>query len=164
MRWLKGFIECQILRAGCNLALTTGEQSYSAATAKTAMQIIAAAQHRVRVIGISIYFKDTVVTDTPVLVKICRQTTAGTPGSSPAFVKKDENMGETIQTTAGINYSGTEPTITDVLETKEIHPQTGEKFYFPFSQELYIKGGNRLGIQITSAQAQTAVVNAEIEE
>lgn len=152
------------LHAGCNLSLTTGEQTYTAATAKTALQVIAAAQHRVRLIGISIYFKDTVVTDTPVLVKLCRQTTAGTPGSSPAFVKKDENMGETIQTTAGINYSGTEPTITDVLETKEIHPQTGEKFFWPFAQEIYIKGGNRFGIQITAAQTQTGVVNIEIEE
>lgn len=166
MKWMKHFTQSPdaLHHAGCNLALTTGELSFTAATAKTALQLIAAAQHRVRVVGMSIYFKDTVVTDTPVLVKICRQTTAGTPGSSPALVKKDENMGETIQTTSGINYSGAEPTITDVLETKEIHPQTGEKFFFPFSQELYIKGGNRLGVQITSAQNQTAVVNIEVEE
>lgn len=149
--------------AGVNLALSTGEVTLVAATAKTVAQLIAAAQHRVRVVGLSMYFKDTVVTDTPVKVEICRQTTAGTAGSNPALVKKDENAGETIQTTAGINYSA-EPTVTDILETKEIHPQTGEKFFYPFSQETYIKGGNRLGVRMTAAQGQTVALNFDVEE
>jgi len=149
--------------AGVNLALSSGEVSLVAATTKTIVQLIAAAQHRVKVIGISIYFKDTVVTDTPVKVDICRQTTAGTPGSTPSLVKKNESDAETIQTTAGINYSA-EPTVTDILETKEIHPQTGEKVYLPLSQEIYIKGGNRLGVRALAAQNQTVVVNFEVEE
>lgn len=148
--------------AGLNLAFSSGEVSLTAATAKTVLMLSAAAQHRVRIVGISIYFKDTVVTDTPAKVEICRATSAGT-FSSGTVVKKDENAGETIQTTAGFNASG-EPTITDILEMKEIHPQTGEKYFFPFSQEIYIKGGNRLAIRITAAQNQTCVANVDFEE
>jgi hypothetical protein len=149
--------------AGYNLALSTGEVSLVAATAKTVGVLLAAAQHRVRVQGLSMYFKDTVVTDTPVKVELVRVTTGGTAGSSPTPVKKDENAGETIQTTANINYSA-EPTITDILETKEIHPQTGEKMYYPFGQEVYIKGGNKFGVRMTSAQNQTVALNFELEE
>lgn len=148
--------------AGCHLAASSGEVSLTAAAAKTVLTIAAAAQHRVRMTGLSIYFKDTVVTDTPVLVEIMRQTTAGTM-TSVTPVKKDENMGETIQTTAA-KTATVEPTLTDVLETKEIHPQTGEKFYWPFGQEIYIKGGNRVGIRCTAAQNQTVAVTAEFEE
>lgn len=148
--------------AGVNLAFSSAEVSLVAATAKTVAMLSAAAQHRVRVTGLSIYFKDTVVTDTPVKVELVRCTTAGT-FSSGTVVKKDENAGETIQTTAGFNASA-EPTITDILEMKEIHPQTGEKFFWPFSQEVYIKGGNRLGVRMTAAQAQTATCNFEFEE
>src|SRR5690349_2051696 len=148
--------------AGVNLAFSTAEVSLTAATAKTVGMLSAAAQHRVRVQGISIYFKDTVVTDTPVKVELVRCTTAGT-FSSGTVVKKDENAGETIQTTAGFNATA-EPTITDILETKEIHPQTGEKFYWPFAQEIYIKGGNRFGVRMTAAQGQTVALNFEFEE
>jgi hypothetical protein len=148
--------------SGVNLAFTSGEVSLVAATPKTVLMLSAAAQHRVRLVGLSIYFKDTVVTDTPVKVELVRCTTAGT-FSSGTPVKKDENAGETVQTTAGFNASA-EPTITDILETKEIHPQTGEKFYWPFSQEAYIKGGNRFGIRCTSSQNQTVAANVDFEE
>lgn len=149
--------------AGYNLSLSSGEVTLVAATAKTVIMLTAAAQHRVRVQGISVYFKDTVVTDTPVKVELVRATTAGTPGSSPTPVKKDESGGETIQTTGGINFSA-EPTITDILETKEVHPQTGEKFYYPFSQEVMIKGGNRFAVRMTAAQGQTVACNLDFEE
>ena len=148
--------------AACNLSVSSGEQSLTAATAKTCLQLVAAAQHRVKVIGISIYFKDTVVTDTPVKCRVVRQTTAGT-ASAATVVKKDENMGETIQTTAQKTFTA-EPTITDELEVLEIHPQTGMKWYYPMGQEILIKGGNRLGVELTAAQNQTAVVNIEFEE
>lgn len=149
--------------AGCRLSVSSGEQSLTAATAKTCLQVIAAANHRVRVAGISVTFKGTVVTDTPALVRLVRQTTAGTM-SSATVVKKDENMAETIQTTATKGASGTEPTITDELEALEVHPQTGMRWYYPMGDEVFIKGGNRLGVQITAAQGQTAVVVMELEE
>lgn len=148
--------------AGYNLALSSGEVTLVAATAKTVLMLTAAAQHRVRMQGVSIYFKDTVVTDTPVLVELCRCTTSGT-FTSATPVKKDENAGETIQTTGGKNAT-VEPTITDILEGKEVHPQTGEKFFWPFAQEVYIKGGNRFGVRCTAAQGQSVVVNFDFEE
>lgn len=148
--------------AGCRLSVSSGEQSLSAATAKTCLQVVAAANHRVRVAGIGISFKGTVVTDTPVKCRLVRQTTAGTM-SSATVVKKDENMAETIQTTAQKTATA-EPTITDELEMWEIHPQTGMRWYYPMGDEVYIKGGNRLGVELTAAQAQTAVVVMDLEE
>lgn len=149
--------------AGLQIALSSGEISLVAATTKTVAMLTAPTNHRVRVSGFSAYFKDIVVTDTPVKIEIGRCSTAGTPGSSPTPVKKDDSLAETVLTTGGINFSA-EPTYTDILEMLEIHPQTGLKQYYPLTQEIMIKGGGRLGVRMTAAQNQTVAFNFEAEE
>jgi len=148
--------------AGVKGAVNSGEVSLSAGVAKTVLQLVAAANHRVLVKGLSIFFKGTSATDTPAKVRVLRQTTAGTM-SAATTVKRDESADETLQTTAQKDAT-VEPTAGEELEMQEIHPQTGLKIFYPLGEELIVKGGGRLGVEINAAQGQTAVVNIDFDE
>ena len=137
-----------------------------AATAKTVLQIKAPTNQRIKVYSFSIFFKDTISSDTPVEVQLIRQSTAigGTPTALVA-IKNDLGVAETIQTTAAIyGTSPTEPTTTDIRKMLKVHPQSGYEVIYSFGQELLISGGGRLGIVVTAAQAQSADVQIDFEE
>jgi hypothetical protein len=148
--------------ADLKIQATSGEVSLLAATAKTVLMLKAAANHRDKLEGISISFKGAVPTDTPVRYRIIRPTTDGT-STAVTITKKDPSAGETIQSTAGKNFT-VEPTAGDIVEEGEIHPQTGQKWFMPFGSEYKIPGGARLSVELTAAQAQTAVVTFDAEE
>lgn len=148
--------------AGILAHLPTGEVAVSAGVPMTVLQIVAAANHRVLLSGFSVMFKGTSATDTPVKIRILRQTTAGTM-SSVTIVKNNDGDDETLQTT-GRHTASAEPTAGDVLETLEVHPQAGLLFFYPAGKEIVIKGGGRLGFEVTAAQNQTVSINATIEE
>ena len=78
---------------------TTAEIALTAATAKTIMQLVAASNHRVKLLEWGVYFDGTSTTAEPVQVRLLRQTTAGTM-SSLTPTKNDDSLAETLQTTA----------------------------------------------------------------
>lgn len=127
---------------------TTAEIALTAATARTVIQLVAASNHRVKLLAYGVYFDGTSSSAEPVQVRLLRQTTAGTM-SSLTPTKRDDSIAETLQTTA--QHSATaEPTAGDVLEVKEVHPQGGYEKVFPFGQEIIIGGGDRAGIECTA--------------
>jgi hypothetical protein len=116
--------------------------------------------------GLEVFFKSTSPTDTPVKVDIARITSDGQTGTATSVtpVKLDDEMGETAQGTYFAAY-GTEPnTYGSILRTWEIQPQIPFVVYFPQGDEIYIKGGNELGVRCNAAQAQTCSVNLIVEE
>lgn len=129
------------------------EEALAAATAETVIQLIAATNHRVKVLGWGIYFDGTSVTAEPVQVTIARQSTAGT-SSSLTPVKRDDSLAETLLTTALQDFT-VEPTTGDVLEAREVHPQAGFEIWYPLGQEIIIGGGDRIGLIATAP----AIVN-----
>lgn len=131
----------------------TAEVALAAATAKTVLQLVAPANHRVKVIRWGVFFDGTSATAEPVQVRVLRQTTAGTM-SSLTPVKLDDSIAETLQTTAQ-HTATAEPTAGDVLDIAEIHPQQGYDAILPPGMEIIIGGGDRLGIEVTAA----AIVN-----
>jgi hypothetical protein len=149
--------------SGVRFAVTTeGEVALVAATAKTVMQIIAAANHRIHIDLLKVTLKGIVPTDTPVLVEILRQTTAGTVTAlTPKKVNDADN--ETLQVTASKNASA-EPTPSDVIDEFLIHPQGGYAEVKPFNKPIPIIGGGRIGIRITAPQASACRVSVEGEE
>jgi len=152
--------------SGVVLKANSAEVSLTAATAKTALQVVAASNHRVKVLGFAIFFKGTSATDTPVKFRILRQTDAGTSTGGTAgthLSKNNDGDDETVQTTVNINAS-VEPTPGNVLEVGEIHPQTGARWFYPLGQEMIIKGAGRVGVELTAAQNQTVVVAADLDE
>lgn len=148
--------------AGLRVVGNTADISFTTAT-KTLVQIIAAANHRVRVERVRVSFKGTSSSEAPVLVKLAVQTTAGTM-SALTLGKADATYDETLQTTA-THTSTSEPTTTTVLASMLVHPQGSHEFVFPPGRDLCIPGGTRLGILLdTPTQAGTAGVSFELEE
>lgn len=143
--------------AGLIGRVSTPQIALVAATAKTVLQIIAAANHRVKVQRVSVSFEGTSPTDAPVQVDIYRQTTGGTM-TSTSPVKDNDADDETLQTTAARNASA-EPTATDLLESKLCHPQSRIDFG-PFT----IPGGGRLGVKITAPNVVDCIASAVFEE
>lgn len=151
--------------AGLFLHASSGEQAI--ANGKTLLQIVAAANDRLRIQGWGFSIKGTSATDPPVLVQLVRQTTAGTMTAGTAgtnITKKNDIDPETVQTTVRINAT-VEPTTTDVIESFEVHPQTGFYKLYPMGQEIMVPNGERLGFKVTSATlTMTAVAECDLEE
>ena len=141
---------------------STAEVALAAATAKTVMQLVAASNHRVRLLRWGVFFDGTSVTAEPVQVRLLRQTTAGTM-SALTPVKKDDSIAETLQTTAQ-HTATVEPTAGDVLDVKEIHPQQGYEYIAPLGQEYIIGGADRLGIECTAPAVVNVRAVMEFEE
>lgn len=131
-------------------------------SAKTILQLVAAANHRTKVAGWKVSFDGTSPTATPIKVELVRQTTAGTM-SALTTVKKNEADDETLQTTAQ-HTATAEPTTTDVIDTQYIHPQGAWEKYYPLGEEEMVKGGNRLGIRVTAPVSVNAIAQFEFEE
>jgi len=152
--------------AGILARANSGEVSFTAATAKTALQIVAASNHRVKILGITMSGKSASPTDQPIKYRILRQTDAGTSSAGTAgthLSKNNDADDETLQTAVRQTVTA-EPTGGDVLEVGEFHPQNGLKWFFPFGQEVIVKGGGRLGIELTAPANQTAAVSIDFEE
>src|SRR3990172_7079678 len=126
----------------------TAEVALSAATAKTVIQLVAATNHRVKVLRWGVFFDGVSVSAEPVQVRLLRQTTAGTM-SSLTPVKLDDSLAETLQTTSQ-HTATAEPTAGDVVDVVEVHPQSGYEIIYPLGQEVIIGGGDRFGIEFTA--------------
>lgn len=129
---------------------------------KTIVQVVAASNHAILIKEISISFAGTSNTATPILVKISRQTTAGTM-SALTPVKDPDDSDETLQVTAQ-HTATAEPTAGDVLMEEYVHPQTGYTWQAPFGQAIKIGGGDRLGVNVTAAADVNCTVRVVGEE
>ena len=126
----------------------TTEIALTAATAKTVVQLVAAANHRVKILGWGVFFDGTSTTAEPVQVRLLRQTTAGTM-SALTPTKRDDSIADTLLTTAQ-HTATAEPTAGDLLEAIEVHPQQGYQVLYPLGVEPIIGGGDRVGIECTA--------------
>lgn len=145
-----------------NAAANTSEIALTANTAKTVLQIKAAANHRVKLLSWGVSFDGTVASNQPVVVELLRQTTAGT-ATTLTPVKLDESLGETLQTTAS-HTATAEPTAGNVLSRVDVHPQGGYEFIFPIGQEIILAGNGRLGIRCTAPEAVNVIGKMQFEE
>jgi len=149
--------------SGVRFRASSGEQALGAGVAETVLQVVAAANHRVKITELCVTFKGVLATDTPVNCKIFRQTGAGTSAAA-TVVKENDADDETLQTTARNAFSSEPATDDALIDEFLVHPQTGMKQFFPLSQEIPVKGGNRVGVKCTAAQAQTVVVSLAGDE
>lgn len=134
--------------AGIKCAATTAEIALTAATAKTVIQLVAPTNQRLLVERYGVGFDGISTTAEPVQVRVCKQTTAGTM-SSLTPVKRGDPGSETLQGTAQ-HTATVEPTITDVYDVFEVHPQTWVDILLPDGDEIPVPGGGRIGIECTA--------------
>lgn len=131
-------------------------------SAKTLVQIVAAANHRVLIREVAVSFDGTSNTGDPIQCKLIRQSDAGTM-SSLTLQKVDADDDETLQTTAQ-HTSTSEPTGTTVIKAWQVHPQAGLIWQASFGEEIVINGGDRLGLVVTSGADVNALVSMTGEE
>ena len=141
--------------AGLDLIANSGTQSLAADIAETVLQLTTVANHRIRIKGFSMTISGTASRD--LIMRVLKQSTAGTSGTAVTPVKIDPAAAETIQTGAATNFSA-EPAAGDVLQYKRL--QSSYEKIFPLGQEIIIARGSRIAIEVTSV-GNTASVAAE---
>ncbi len=147
--------------AGINGSIIGADVSLAAATAKTVLQLTAPTNQRLVIQAISVWFEGVSSVETPVKIRIGRNTTVGT--FTPVTPINRGVGTETLQATAAKNASA-EPTYGDILSEWRIHPQSGMPYVFPIGQELIIPGGGRLGIECTAVAIVECTAQIDYEE
>jgi hypothetical protein len=127
--------------SGVGFRAVTGEIA-TGTSAKTLLQVVAAANHRVLIKEIS--------------------ADAGTM-SALTPVKSDDSADETLQVTAQHTSTG-EPSSGDVLMTEEVHPQTGFVWQAPFGGEIPVGGGDRIAVRVTAGNDVSSISRMVGEE
>ena len=148
--------------AGVFFTMTTGEVTLVAATAKTAIEVLAATNHRCLIHEIRVMFKGTTVANEPVTIEEIRFTGSGT-GTAGTEVKRMVDDSEALQTSFEYNHT-VEPTGITVLSNWYIHPQSGIVQPLPINRPISVPGGDFWGIRCTADDAVTVGVHIEAEE
>jgi hypothetical protein len=130
------------------------EIALTAATERTLVQVLAAANVRLLLHEFSVSFDGVSATAEPVQIRLLKQSTAGSGGSAVTLRKDNDSLTETIQGSA-IKSPTAEPTLTNAVRGWEVHPQAGIVYRFPFP--IDIAGGARYAI----AAKAPAGVNCE---
>lgn len=133
--------------AGVIGVANTTEVALSAATAKTVLQVVAAANDVVKVKEWTVSFDGISGTAEPVQVCLLRQTSAGTMTSLTPVERS--GFGVTLQSTAQ-HTATVEPSAGNVLATREVHPQGGYQEKFAPGEEPVVLNGGRIGIECTA--------------
>lgn len=132
-------------------ARTEGDVALVAATAKTVLQIVAPTNICEALLSYCITFKGVSPTETPILVELVHQSTAGT--SSAGTPRKDSARPETLQVTSRITFT-VEPITDFVMREYLFHPQGGFERAIDWGQ-VACEGGARIGLRVTSPQTAT---------
>ena len=134
--------------------------SLVANTAKTVAAVSTPSTRRAKLVGVSVSFDSTTVTDGSVLVEIVRSdgTTAGTATSrTPVAI----DAAEAAALCSGfVNYTASnEPTTLTVIDEKRITPVGGTLIEpFDFASQPMVGTTNRLlGVRLTAQQALSNV-------
>jgi len=134
-------------RATCSCV--TAAISLAASTTKTLIQIQAPTNQGVAWLRACVSFEGVTVTDKPVKLDIVKQTDAGTMSAYTEVLVTGPGASITPQATAQTNATA-EPTTTDVVDVKYVHPQSGYEWVFQEGQDELIFAGARYAIRVVS--------------
>lgn len=143
-------------------AENTAAVALSAATEKSAVQVNAPTNQRVKMLALGMFFDGASTTAVPVRVKLIYVTTAGT-STSLTLNKRVTSDSETIQSTAGENHSA-EGTNGAIIDEWLIHPQMGLDKTYAFGQERIIVGGGRAAVKCTAPATVNVIAKLDCEE
>lgn len=115
-------------------AHTNGDVALSAATAKTVVSVINAANSLIRIVEIGVSFDGTSATAEPVTVELCYSTQATAGTSTSHTITQVRGPTRTVQATAARNYTA-EPTSLTVWKSWLVHPTSGLVVQFPLGRE-----------------------------
>lgn len=113
---------------------TTGDIALSAATAKTIMSVINAANSLIRIVEFGVSFDGVTAAAEPVTVELCYSTQATAGTSTSHTITQVRGPTRTVQATAARNYT-VEPTSLTVWKRWLVHPTSGIALQFPLGRE-----------------------------
>lgn len=145
--------------AGVLVDAVVPDEALAAASTETILQVVAPANHPIKVTGAQVSFKGTDNTAEPIRAEVLRQSTAGT-ASALGLVERSIT-GATIQTSAQQDFTA-EPTPGNILEALNIHPQAGVVYDFPFDEPIWVAGGGRLGLRVITPSGVNPNVAAKM--
>jgi hypothetical protein len=148
--------------SGVRWTVNSGNVATTTST-RTILQVTAASNHRLLIKSAGIFFEGISNTAKPIHVRILRQTDAGTAVATPTVQKLNPGDDETLQVSAGANYSS-EPTPGAVIWEGKVHPQQGYMWQAPFGGEIPVPGGSRLAVDVTAEASVNCTVHMEGEE
>ena len=149
--------------AGIHASASVDGVALAAATAKTVLQITAAANHRVLLRGFRLSLDGVAGDGVPVRWGLYRQTTAGTM-TAVTEVLLDDDVSETLQTTCFHTATAEPTTAADPIKQGRVHPQTGYGEDLPFERPIHIGGGDRLALVCTAAAIVNVNASFDFEE
>lgn len=113
---------------------SAGDIALTAATAKSCLAIINAANALIRLIEFAVSFDGQTAGNEPVVVELCRSTQATAGTSSSHTIAQSGGPVRTVQATAARNYTA-EPTVLTSIKRWLVHPQTGIVVQSPLGRE-----------------------------
>jgi len=143
---------------------TTGDVSLVAATAKTVLNFIAAANALFRVCEFAVSFDGISATAEPATIELCYSTQA-TAGTNTAFTPVQiRGATRPVPGTAARSYSA-EPTTLTTWKRWLVHPQTGIEMQFPLGREPEeIVTADGVCLRVTAPATLNCQAYMEIEE
>lgn len=113
---------------------SNGDIALTAATAKTVLSVINAANSLIRITEIGASFDGTSGSAEPVTVELCMSTEATAGTATSHTIVQCYGSPRTVQATGKRNFSA-EPTVLTVCKRWLVHPQTGIVIQFPLGRE-----------------------------
>lgn len=146
------------------VAETNGDVALTAATAKTILNVINAANGLIRITEMAVSFDGVSSTAEPVTVELCSSTQATAGTSTAHTIVQTRGPTRTVQATAARNYTA-EPTALTVIKRWLVHPQTGLFVQFPLGREPeQVTTADGLCIRCTAPATVNVQAYIEFEE
>lgn len=141
----------------------TAAEVATTTSTKTIIQLVAPTNQRLKILQWGISFKGVTNSDAPIKVDLVEQSTAGTSSALTCYREPDGGS-ETVQGTAREAVT-VEPTLTNVMESHEVHPQGGSfDWVAPQLNPILMAGGKRVGIRVTAGVSISCVAYFRYEE
>lgn len=143
---------------------TTADVALTAATAKTVLSVINAANSLIRLCELSVTFDGISATAEPATIELCSSTQAGAGTSTSQTPVQIRGATRTVQATGARNYTA-EPTTLTVLKRWLVHPQAGLIIQFPLGREPeQVTTADALCLRVTAPATLNCQGYLEFEE
>jgi len=143
---------------------TNGDVALVAATAKSILSIINAANGLIRITEAAVSFDGTSGTAEPVTVELCSSTEAGAGTATSHTIVQCRGPARTVQATAKRNFTA-EPSVLTVVRRWLVHPQTGIIYPLPLGREVeQIVTADAIVLRCTAPAGVNVQSHMEFEE
>lgn len=133
------------------------QQTLATAETKTLLQLVAATNHSLVVVGWGISFNSVEAAAPAVAVRPQIQTSAGTSGDySSSIRRRDRLQTGTLDVTAR-NAFTVEPSKTDDYPTTFVPAQSGYEVWWPEEGWIILGAGERLGLEMISGTLSASI-------